>query len=95
MPRAIGAFRQAGVPVEAYPVDYQTFGSEDLRRFSGSLSGGIVRVDSAVHEWPGLFVLLDYRADSGLLPKSLICYVRKSIVWNRAKFRATVLSLAH
>ncbi len=55
MPRAIGAFRQAGFPVEAYPVDYQTGGWEDLWVFSGSLMGGIGRTDTAVHEWLGLF----------------------------------------
>jgi len=50
MPRAIGAFRQAGFPVEAYPVDYQTDGWEDLWK----LSGGMHRLDTAVHEWLGL-----------------------------------------
>ena len=56
MPRAIGAFRQAGFPVEAYPVDYQTAGWEDLWVFSGSLDRGIGKTDAAVHEWLGLFV---------------------------------------
>ena len=55
MPRAIGAFRQAGFPVEAYPVNYQTAGWEDLWVFSGSLMGGIGGTDQAVHEWLGLF----------------------------------------
>ena len=50
MPRAIGAFRQAGFPVEAFPVDYQTDGWEDLRKLSGSMH----RLDTAVHEWLGL-----------------------------------------
>ena len=54
MPRAIGAFRQAGFPVEAYPVDYQTDGWKDLWSFPGSLMGGIKRLDTAVHEWLGL-----------------------------------------
>jgi uncharacterized SAM-binding protein YcdF (DUF218 family) len=56
MPRAIGAFHQAGFPVEAYPVDYQTAGWEDLRVFSSSLDSGIGKTDAAVHEWLGLFV---------------------------------------
>jgi uncharacterized SAM-binding protein YcdF (DUF218 family) len=56
MPRAIGAFRQAGFPVDAHPVDYQTAGWEDLWTFSGSLMGGIGKTDAAVHEWLGLFV---------------------------------------
>jgi uncharacterized SAM-binding protein YcdF (DUF218 family) len=55
MPRAIGAFRQAGFPVEAYPVNYQTAGWEDLWVFSGSLMGGTGRTDKAVREWLGLF----------------------------------------
>ena len=54
MPRAIGAFRQAGFPVEAYPVDYQTDGWEDLWGLPGSLMGGIRGLDTAVHEWLGL-----------------------------------------
>jgi uncharacterized SAM-binding protein YcdF (DUF218 family) len=56
MPRAIGAFHQAGFPVEAYPVDYQTAGWEDLWVFSGSLDSSIGKTDAAVHEWLGLFV---------------------------------------
>jgi uncharacterized SAM-binding protein YcdF (DUF218 family) len=55
MPRAIGAFRQAGFPVEAYPVNYRTDGWEDLWVFSGSLMGGTGGTDKAVHEWLGLF----------------------------------------
>ena len=55
MPRAMGAFCQAGFPVEAFPVDYQTDGYEDLWKLSSSLMGGIHRLDVAVHEWLGLF----------------------------------------
>jgi uncharacterized SAM-binding protein YcdF (DUF218 family) len=55
MPRAIGAFRQADFRVDAYPVDYQTVGWQDLWMFSGSLMGGIGKTDTAVHEWLGLF----------------------------------------
>jgi uncharacterized SAM-binding protein YcdF (DUF218 family) len=54
MPRAIGAFRKAGFPVEAYPVDYQTTGPRDLLSISGTLMGGIGKTDAAVHEWLGL-----------------------------------------
>jgi uncharacterized SAM-binding protein YcdF (DUF218 family) len=56
MPRAIGVFREAGFPVEAYPVDYQTVGWENLLKIPGSLMGGIRLTDAAVHEWLGLFV---------------------------------------
>jgi uncharacterized SAM-binding protein YcdF (DUF218 family) len=54
MPRAMGAFRQAGFAVEAYPVDYQTNGWRDLLDLSGSLSAALRRTDSAFHEWIGL-----------------------------------------
>jgi uncharacterized SAM-binding protein YcdF (DUF218 family) len=56
MPRAIGAFRRAGFPVEAYPVDWRTRGPEDLARPFRTASDGLKRTDTAVHEWVGLFV---------------------------------------
>jgi len=55
MSRAMGSFRNAGFPVDAYPVDYQTSSWQDLWEFPGSLMGGIGRTDAAVHEWLGLF----------------------------------------
>jgi len=54
MPRAIAAFRAAGFPVEAYPVDWRTRGPIDATRPFGSLSEGLGRTDTAVHEWIGL-----------------------------------------
>lgn len=54
MPRAIAAFRAAGFPVEAYPVDWRTRGSIDAARPFGALSDGLARTDAAVHEWIGL-----------------------------------------
>ncbi len=54
MPRAMGAFRQTGFAVEAYPVDYQTNGWRDVAGLSGSLSGALLRTDNALHEWIGL-----------------------------------------
>jgi uncharacterized SAM-binding protein YcdF (DUF218 family) len=56
MPRAIAAFRAAGFPVQAYPVDWRTRGPIDATRPFGSLSEGLARTDIAVHEWIGLFV---------------------------------------
>ncbi len=48
MPRAMGLFRVAGFPVEAYPVDYKTGGWRDLRALpSLSLLGGLSRLDAA------------------------------------------------
>jgi uncharacterized SAM-binding protein YcdF (DUF218 family) len=54
MPRSVAAFRAAGFAVEAYPVDWRTRGALDATRFSGSLSEGLARTDTAVHEWAGL-----------------------------------------
>lgn len=54
MPRAIGAFRAAGFPVEAYPVDYRTPTGIDLWIPFGSVSAGLRRTDTAMHEWFGL-----------------------------------------
>jgi uncharacterized SAM-binding protein YcdF (DUF218 family) len=56
IPRAVGAFRAVGFPVEAYPVDYRTVGREDLWSFPDSLMGRIGLTDMAVHEWVGIFV---------------------------------------
>jgi uncharacterized SAM-binding protein YcdF (DUF218 family) len=56
MPRAIGAFRAAGFPVEAYPVDYRTRGAIDLLRPFSPLSDGLRRTDTAMREWVGLVV---------------------------------------
>jgi uncharacterized SAM-binding protein YcdF (DUF218 family) len=55
MPRAVGAFRQAGFSVEPYPVDYLTTGQRHLWQLSGSAVGGIRVTDTAAHEWLGLF----------------------------------------
>jgi uncharacterized SAM-binding protein YcdF (DUF218 family) len=54
MPRAIGAFRQAGFDVEAWPVDYRTRGRADLTRPFDKVSEGLRRVDVASREWAGL-----------------------------------------
>jgi uncharacterized SAM-binding protein YcdF (DUF218 family) len=54
MPRAVGAFRKAGFPVEAYPVDYRTPGPPGLWIPFGSVSTGLRRTDTAVREWFGL-----------------------------------------
>jgi len=54
MPRAIGLFRKAGFPVEAYPVDWQTGGWGDLPRMSLSFLGGFDHLNTAAHEWAAL-----------------------------------------
>jgi len=54
MPRAVAAFRAAGFPVEAYPVNWRTSGPSDASRLFASLSEGLAMTDYAAHEWLGL-----------------------------------------
>ena len=56
MPRAVGAFRQAGFPVEPYTVDWQTGGAQGWRSLMPSLSPlrGWGILDDAAKEWVGL-----------------------------------------
>ena len=68
MPRAVGAFRRAGFPVEAYPVDWRTRGPEDLARPFRIASDGLKRTDTAAHEWVGLFVYWITDRSSELFP---------------------------
>jgi uncharacterized SAM-binding protein YcdF (DUF218 family) len=56
MPRAMGIFRQASFPVEAYPVDWRTRGPQDALRPFSTLGSGMERTDTAVREWVGLLV---------------------------------------
>jgi len=56
MPRAMAVFRAAGFPVEAYPVDWHTYGSRDLFRPFVTLADGLRRTDLAAREWMGLAV---------------------------------------
>jgi uncharacterized SAM-binding protein YcdF (DUF218 family) len=56
MPRAIGAFRNAGFDVEAYPVDWRTRGWSDATVPFDRLSSGLARTDVALHEWGGLVI---------------------------------------
>jgi uncharacterized SAM-binding protein YcdF (DUF218 family) len=56
MPRAVGVFRKVGFPIEAYPVDWRTHGAEDALRPFATVSDGLQRTDTAVHEWIGLLV---------------------------------------
>jgi uncharacterized SAM-binding protein YcdF (DUF218 family) len=54
MPRAIGAFRAEGFPVEPYPVDFRTRGVQDWSRFFPTVSEGLRRTDAALREYLGL-----------------------------------------
>jgi uncharacterized SAM-binding protein YcdF (DUF218 family) len=53
MSRAVGCFRRAGFPVEAYPVDWRTT-RRPLWKLNSSFGMGLARFDQAVHEWQGL-----------------------------------------
>jgi len=54
MPRAMGCFRKAGWPdITAYPVDFIYKGDEILSP-PLSLTAGLLRANSALHEWVGL-----------------------------------------
>ena len=59
MPRSIGVFRHVGFAVEAYPVDWRTRGAIDLAMPFESITAGLRRTDTALHEWVGLVA---YRA---------------------------------
>ncbi|HAI27977.1 MAG TPA: hypothetical protein DCM48_00145 [Thalassospira sp.] len=52
MPRAVGAFRQAGWNVIPYPVD--RFTSDDIHLASLNVSGAIKSLGRALREWVGL-----------------------------------------
>jgi uncharacterized SAM-binding protein YcdF (DUF218 family) len=69
MPRAIGVFRAAGFPIEAYPVNYQTIGDlrDDATDFQ-DLPGGLGMTDQAIHEWAGLVIYRLAGKTSELLP---------------------------
>lgn len=67
MPRAVGAFRQTGFAVEAYPVDWRTSGWSDLWRTAPWPLDGLNASDMAAKEWAGL---LAYRL-AGYTPELL------------------------
>lgn len=68
MPRSIAAFRAAGFPVEAFPVDWRTRGWRDAMVPFRRLSAGLARVDVAVHEWVGLIAYRLTGRSAALLP---------------------------
>ena len=55
MPRAMGAYRRAGLQIDAYPVDYRTTGSITPWHLHRSLSIGLHTFDFVVREYPALF----------------------------------------
>ena len=66
MPRAVGAFRQAGwTGIVPYPVDFRTRGAVDVLRPMVSIGSGLKRTDTAVREYIGLVAYwLSGRTDS-------------------------------
>ena len=68
MPRAVGAFRRVGFAVEAYPVDWRTRGPIDLAIPFESITAGLRRTDTAVHEWVGLVAYWLSGRTSALFP---------------------------
>jgi uncharacterized SAM-binding protein YcdF (DUF218 family) len=54
MPRAVGVFRKAGVPIVPYPVDFRTTGRLDDWSFPRHAPAALDLIDSAAHEWAGL-----------------------------------------
>ncbi len=68
MPRAIGAFRKAGLDVEAYPIDWRTRGWTDVWAPFQTLGAGLSRTDVAVHEWIGLIAYWATGRSSELFP---------------------------
>jgi uncharacterized SAM-binding protein YcdF (DUF218 family) len=68
MPRAVGAFRKAGFPVEPYPVDWRTGGWSELWKGSHWPLQGLSAVDGATREWVGLFAYWISGKSSELFP---------------------------
>jgi uncharacterized SAM-binding protein YcdF (DUF218 family) len=69
LPRAMGMFRAAGFPVEAFPVDWRTRGIEDTWRPFPTLAEGLRRTDTAVREWAGLVIYWLGGRSSELFPR--------------------------
>ena len=68
MPRAVGAFREAGFNIEAWPVDYRTAGWSDLLLPFDAPSEGLRRLDLVTREWIGLVVYWLLGRSSALFP---------------------------
>ncbi len=55
VPRAVAAFRRAGLDVVPYPTDYLTTGkSSDFWEFRSNPNRGLAMLETALHEWIGL-----------------------------------------
>jgi hypothetical protein len=63
----VGSFRQAGFPVEAYPVAWRTRPRTSITP-GGILSAGLSGLDLATHEWIGLIAYRLTGKTDALLP---------------------------
>jgi uncharacterized SAM-binding protein YcdF (DUF218 family) len=68
MPRAVGCFRVAGFPVEAWPVDYRTRGPGDTLSVPPAMSKGLSALDQIVREYIGLVTYRLVGRTDALLP---------------------------
>lgn len=68
MPRAVGVFRQVGLNVTAFPVDYRLRGPQDVSRWFDSLPSGLKRFDMVAKEWMGLIAYRLTGRTSALFP---------------------------
>jgi uncharacterized SAM-binding protein YcdF (DUF218 family) len=67
MPRAMGCFRRAGFPVEAWPVDYRTGGRIDFWP-NPAITVGLKQTDFVVREYVGLVMYYLRGRTDALLP---------------------------
>lgn len=67
MPRAVGAFREAGWNPLPYPVDYRTYGWMQYH-LTINMTGGFESLWLALHEWIGLAVYRMLGHSSALFP---------------------------
>jgi uncharacterized SAM-binding protein YcdF (DUF218 family) len=71
MPRAVGVFRKAGFPVEAYPVDWHTLPGADVLHVPRAVLNGVGALDAVSHELVGLLAYWITGRSSELLPGPL------------------------
>lgn len=67
MPRAVGAFRQAGINIQPYPVDFKTTMRYD-DFFRWNFAENLFRFDLAIHEYVGLIAYYATGRSSSFFP---------------------------
>lgn len=70
MPRAVGAYRKAGINIQPYPVDYRS-DLNALSIHSPNTGRNLYELDFAVHEWVGLLVYYIRGYSDDLFPAPL------------------------